>query len=507
MPAPAGRADRERRLWGVPLSYFIVFFTLLLSFGWFGHGNPGWNANSRMALAVAWATTGSPRVDHLIAPGKFETLDLATYKGATYSDKSIGASLLAVPAAWLVENIQSRRGETFPQALRAYLITLMSISVCGAVAGALLMHWLHLLWGPSGVSRRACAFLALAVMLGTMLFHYSTLFFSYTPATMALLAMLITMEKAIAAPRKPDARRNFARLAFLAGLFGGLTILCEYFYAAGVGLAGLYLMARIPHSWLRVGLLFGIGCFLGNFPFLIYSLTIFGKPSIPYEHHVVPQFRAAMSIGLMGAVWPPKPAVLYLVTFHPFRGLFVYSPHLTLGLVGLIGMLARRHQSGMRAVGLLGLASVAFYIVFNGCYYMWWGGWSFSPRLLAPAVPFLAAGLGLFALKSWGRILLAGTAAVGVAIHLMVVATEPQVPDGGWKTALLAPSVKTYTYLSPLTRVVGPRMIRGDLDWNLGAALGLQKWATLLPLMAIWVAAGIALSLPGAPKKPLSPHS
>lgn len=493
--------DADRRIFGIPLPYLIVFFTLLISFGWFAHSNPGWNANSRLALAVAWATTGRPQVDDLITPGNFETLDLATYKGALYSDKSIGASLLGVPAAWLVEKIQASRGETFPLLLRAYLITVMSISISGAVAGALLMRWLHLLWGPQGVSRRACAFLALAVMLGTMLFHYSTLFFSYTPATMALLAMLITIEKAIAAPREPGVRRNFARLAFLAGIFGGLTILCEYFYAAGVGLAGLYLMARIPRSWFRVGLLFGAGCFLGNLPFLVYSLMIFGKPSIPYEHHVVPQFRAAMAVGLMGAVWPPKMAVLYLVTFHPFRGLFVYSPQLTLGLAGLLGMLARRHQPGLRALGLLCLATVTFYVLFNGCYYMWWGGWSFSPRLLAPAVPFLAAGLGSFALKSWGRIFLAATAAVGVAIHLMVVATDPQVPDGGWNTALMAPDLKTYPYPNPLTQMVWPWVVRGELDWNLGAAMGLKKWATLLPLLVIWALAGAVLIRAGAPAK------
>lgn len=460
----------------------LLFLLLFVSMAWFGHSNPGWNVHSRLALSAALATTGSPQVDQFVT--RLETRDLAVYDGRLYSDKSIGTSLLGVPAAFVVNAIESARGTPFSVLIYNYLVTLGSVVPATALAGVLLMRWLALLWPQ--VSRATLSVVSAGVVMGSMLFLYGTLFMSYGPATLFLMATLITIEKTCILAKQHLNRSAILRMVALAGLLGGITIMCEYLYAAAIGLSGLYLLARCGRRhFIPAALLYGAGCVVGNLPFLIYSIMIFGRPSIPYEFHLVPEFRFAMSIGLMGATWPPKASVVWLTTFHPYRGLFFYSPMLLLGAAGLIAMIVQK-DCARRAVSALCLTCVMFYILFNACYYMWWGGWSFSPRHLAPAIPFLAAGLGMWLSNPWmrGLILIAGM--TGVGVHLMVNAVEPQVPDGGWQMALLDPSLIEYDYPNTFGRQIAPWLAHNKLDWNLGIALGISGAASIVPLIAFW---------------------
>ncbi len=474
---------RERFLATLSSPEVMLFLLLFVSLAWFGHSNPGWNVNSRLALSAAWATTGSPQVDQFVT--RFETRDLSIYEGRLYSDKSIGTSLLGVPAAFIVNAIETSRGEPFSTRTYTYLITLGSVVPATALAGVLLMRWLALLWPRA--SRPSLALISAGVIMGSLLFLYGTLFMSYGPATLFLLATLITVEKASAMIDQDREQSAILKLTALAGLFGGLTIMCEYLYAAAIGLTGLYLLARCGRRhFIPAALLYGAGCVLGNSPFLIYSTMIFGHPSIPYEFHLVPEFRYAMSIGLMGATWPPKAPVLWLTTFHPFRGLFFYSPMLFIGAAGLITMITQKDRA-RRFVAILCAASALFYILFNASYYMWWGGWSFSPRHLAPAIPFLAAGLGLWLSNPWVRPLILFTGIIGIGVHLLVNAVEPQVPDGGWQMALLAPSLIEYDYPNTFGRQIAPWLANDKLDWNLGITLGISGILSLLPLIGLWV--------------------
>lgn len=480
----------------------VLFFVLLVSFGWFGHSNPGWNVNSRMVLSLALAETGHANVERYVVRPGLETQDLSRYAGHLYSDKSIGTSLMGVPAVWAVQGMEALTGTTFPTLARTWLITFLTVGLSGALAGVLLRRWLQLIWPRENLGAVAATFLAAAVMLGSLLFLYGTLFMSYLPATLFLLAALLALERAIAEARQTggsgspagsdehslNAGRAF-RLFFVAGFLGGLCVLCEYFYAAAVGLMAIYAAGSV--GWRRTlspWIAYALGGLIGIAPFLYYTITIFGRPAIPYEFHLVPEFRLAMSQGLMGATWPPKLSVVWLVTFHPFRGLFFYSPVLVLGLAGLIRMVTS--IKGRAALGWLCLANVVFYVSFNAAYYMWWGGWSFAPRLLAPAVPFLAAGLGAWSRQRWGRWMLGATASIGVMVHLLVNATEPQVPDGGWQIALLRPRLAQYDYPSVFMQSIWPRLQAGAFERNLGHVMGLNGYWSLVPLIAIWAVAG-----------------
>ncbi len=70
--------------------------------------------------------------------------------------------------------------------------------------------------------------------------------------------------------------------------------------------------------------------------------------------------------------------------FSPARGLFVYSPILLFSLVG-IWLVWKKGPPSFRylSVGIL------FVILVCSKWYMWWGGWSYGPRLLADLAPLM----------------------------------------------------------------------------------------------------------------------
>src|SRR5690606_4497172 len=123
----------------------------------------------------------------------------------------------------------------------------------------------------------------------------------------------------------------------------------------------------------------------------------------------------------------------------------------------------------------------------NSAYYMWWGGWSFSPRHLAPAIPFMAAGLYPWFCRTWTSAVAVFAGALGIIIHTLVNATEPQTPDGGWQTALLRPDLAAFDYPAVFMTQTWPRMQAGAWDWNIGSAIGLAGAWSLLPLVVWWI--------------------
>lgn len=72
----------------------------------------------------------------------------------------------------------------------------------------------------------------------------------------------------------------------------------------------------------------------------------------------------------------------------PSRGLFVFSPVLVMGFLAWV-----RHEipEMRRTLAWLCVAAVAGLVTLAALNCAWWGGWSYGPRLLAEAVPFLMA--------------------------------------------------------------------------------------------------------------------
>ena len=483
---------------------FVLFFG---TFAYFHHAEPGWNVNSRLALTFAIVERGTVRIDAYSEQPEILTDDVAVFNGHVYSDKAVGVSLLAVPGFAAVRAVEAARGGPFDTSVRRYWVTLLSVGLAAAAAGAVLFRLLLRFgrrWAaPEWFSPRGCRISRGRGDVGTLLFFFSTLLMAYLPATLALLLALERFEvwsdaSALGKCRECGIRTTESAEVvaspappwFLIGLLLGLAMMCDLFYvpaAAGVAIYAFAVTGRW-RDWWRLTL----GAAAGLAPYAAYLLAVFGTLSIPYQYERNLLFREMMARGFMGAGWP-NPAALWLLTFHPFRGLFVHSPFLLMALPACV-VLARRDATRVFSVLCVGIA--AFYLLFNSGYYMWWGGWSFGPRHLAPAIPFLV--LPLAALWGWrpARWALVGTVLVAVAVHLVVVSVDPQPRDLTASiplTALLSPDLRRPYAWVFLARTL-PAFLHGDASAGAGRFAGLTGPLAVGPLVVFWAAIAVRIA-------------
>lgn len=546
----------------------ILFFGILVLSGLFFHAAPGWNVNSRFALTRAITEYGRLSVDEVLAKDPaMETQDLSRWQNRLYSDKTPGVSFLAVPAALVVRGAEFVLGPVSTPT-RRYWVTLGS---CGlALAGfAIVMRRLitRLLRAAGGQQSpeflsQVAALGALATVITTPAFYYGTLLMSYAPMLLFLgLGVLVVLvateedsgEKLGRVPAEaatevalafPSLQKLFG-LALLAGIWGGLAVLMEYIAAMAVGFVGLFGLLRIfvsnsPQLLPRLtifALAYGVGVILGWAPFVLYALGAFGTVTIPYAFHANDMFRVHMARGFMG-IDAPNPTVFYLITLHPFRGLFVQAPWLGMGALWGVGLIlgfvifgkggarvasvkeqveaqAEKGESGKSSaiVGpgipsldsstllwvLLSVVVLVAYLLFNAGYYMWWGGWSFAPRHLVPVIPFMGA-LGALAWVRGGlplRVALGMGLAWGFLIHFTVMATDPQVPDVGWAggttlARLLSPQVE-FMPPWPWARQVLPRLGAGQTSTLIGSGW----WGLAIPLLITGAVVWLVVRRPG----------
>ena len=204
-----------------------------------------------------------------------------------------------------------------------------------------------------------------------------------------------------------------------------------------------------------------------------------------------------MSEGVFGVTFP-KRTVLQALVFGSFRGLVPLAPASLPGLVGL-GLLFR--ERAHRAAALTAAAIVVYYFLFNASYYYWSGGFSYGPRHVGAALPFLFVGLGYLWTISSGalRAVIVLLLVWGVALSLMAVSTMIMLPED---------------VASPVTDLVIPAFTHGELAsnrqsflqygdavpaqgllgaWNLGQLFGLTGAASLIPLCVVWLVALLAL--------------
>jgi hypothetical protein len=114
------------------------------------------------------------------------------------------------------------------------------------------------------------------------------------------------------------------------------------------------------------------------------------------------------------------------------------------------------------------------FLLFNSSSAMWQGGYSVGPRYVVAMLPFLMIGLGAFALswgdRAWARALTWVLAAWSFVVVWSLTLAGQNYPD--WTPA-------------PLVNYALPRLLAGDIARNLGMAVNLRGWLSLLPLAAL----------------------
>jgi hypothetical protein len=186
-----------------------------------------------------------------------------------------------------------------------------------------------------------------------------------------------------------------------------------------------------------------------------------------------------------------------------YRGLLLLSPLLALAPVGFWIWL--RGGSDRNALIVAGVLPV-YYFLLNSSYFYWEGGWSYGPRHMAPALPFLVLALAALwtSLPRIGRVGVSVLCVCGICITLVGVSTTPQPPS---------------IFTRPLADLWWPAFIEGDLSlnhtsfdmatwnptlvrhhpeahqaWNVGERVGLHGLSSLTPLLAVWALGAWRLS-------------
>jgi len=418
---------------------WFLFAAVLCFLSVFHHPARGWNVNTRLALVVAFVEYGTFSIDGLHeASAPFETSDKAYYEERFYSDKTFGVSLLATPFYWGLYNVSRMMG-TYPNADQTnYWLTFFAVKIPAAWSLALL--WF--LFVRMGVPPKRALIAILGCFVGSMWLGYGTIFMPYIPGIAACLwAFRIIMY--------PKAHRLNLANSIGSGLLLGFAMICDFIFGLiTVAIGVVYILRMLDQTGFygmrafadmkgdrsngRSGVKFLVVLIATGlvFPvlFALYSTSIFGSPTIPYQYEYLEEFRVAMSKGFMG-VTTPKLTSAYYLTIHPFRGVFFWSPWILIALAGAI--FGIQSTGRRRLTSWLALFGFVGYLIFNSGYYMWWGGYAMGPRLMLPMFVFVPLGLiGLLrrdAPKIWFYAFLF-TIGWSVIACLPVCYVDPQTP-------------------------------------------------------------------------------
>jgi len=483
-----GRVTNEQRWRDTGLSALVL---ILLAYGWLFSGVSVPNERTRVYLTVALVDHGTAAID---APMRRfgRVYDLAQAGEQHFTDKAPGASLLAVPLYALVRSWSAPEDWSIvdlSNLVRTWLM--VPFGLAGFVLVRSLLRELEL-------SEPAIDVSSLAFSLGTPMFHYSTAFYGHALVAVMLLAalrclaaagVLARARPARSAPNDGHARPGrFAAALAGAGACAGLAGLIEY-QAIALGLVLALPILFAPGRARVVGLL---AYAAGALPFaallLHYNTSAFGGPfELSYQHLVGSSLQELHGFGLAGATFPTRESLQGLL-YSQHRGLLFSAPLLTLGLFALPFLLPR---FGVALWLVLTVASVYFlYIVASSS--VWFGGWSFGPRLLIPIFGLLtlaaAAVFDRAARRPALQWCMRGAAVFSILYQQAVQASFPELPP---------------SYERPWADAIGPMLHAGIVSPNLACKLwGLER-SNLIPLAILVTVVLLIVALRGAMQRRL----
>lgn len=505
---------------GIRTALFVLLFT---SYAYFYQAG-GWNQNSRFSLVRAITNEHSLRID----PFQASTGDKAVFEGHYYSDKAPGVAFAAAPIVWAARPVLRLFGgdpESYEGiALLSYLATVVTSGLFTAVAAVVLWTLCIRL----GTTEGGALFAALVYGLASPMWPLATLFLGHAISA-ACLVFAFAAAVAIDRGHQPrtlsldradrywliDEPARDRLLGSIVGVGGGWATVSEFPAAVpAAAIAALAALAAWPLGrarFVRVVSAVTIGALTCAAILMAYQYACFGSPfHIAYTSE---QGFEAMQEGFFGIHTPTWERLRHIL-FGEYRGLLPIAPALAVSPFGLL-VLARRSYA--RTAALVALLIAVYYVLLNASYTYWEGGWSFGPRHLSPAIPFLCIGLAVLwtAASRPLRSVLGALAAIGAAFSFAAASTMAQPPA---------------QIQRPLAELIGPAFLDGDLSlntqrftdgganggalrahvapkaaWNLGMRMGLSGQASLAPLAAVWI--GCAFWISAAVRARRSPAS
>lgn len=477
---------------------WILFFTVFVSYAYFYQG-AGHNEAARLDAIRAFSDSGSLIID----PFVYNSADVIMKDGHYYSGKAPGTFFLGLAPFAVTERVLRLLGvqEDFRYHWACYFANTCSNSLLGAVTVVLMF----LMGLRLGVAEKDAAAAALSIGFGTMMFPFSTVFFSHVATAFFLFFAFYQL---FAVKQERLGRQEWR--IWCAGLALGFSVTLEYPAVIGVGLIGLYALSVFwvtKEKFKTLVLKLVVAVILGFLPLIIYNLAAFKAPFyITYEAYSQSADTAftAHKQGVLGIrvplwdweAWPQFWSNLTEITIQPLRGLFFNNPVLLMVFFGLANFTRRR--SNFRASGdaEMILATLVFlaFLTFNACFgdsiVYWGGGASFGPRYMIVALPFLALPLMACLSHRFLRVTFIGLALISAFFCLMAASIEPRAPYWPPNPILefYLPRFSRGVFADGVAGIFSSRpIVEGAVAFNLGKLAGLRGWAELLPLYFFWI--------------------
>ena len=331
--------------------------------------------------------------------------DLSRVALTSFSDKPPGTAFLALPFVAIRQWLDG--GPDIAADLRvARLVT-------GVIPTLILLLLLRIEMARLGVSPPTRAICILGYGLGSLGFTYSLLFYGHQLVAVLLYATWWVLRHRTLGPWE----------ALLVGFLASLCLATEYqsiLYLAPLGVVFI-LRARPVHLAFALAGAAPLLCALG-----LYHNAAFGGPlRTGYNYLVNEPFATYHRQGFMGLKFPTLKGFTENL-FLPSKGLFVWSPHLALGFMGLYKY---KKVSGDRLEFVLRLTLIALPVLFVASM-VYIGGWTVGQRHFTPMVPFLIAPLAVLVDQSrWARVMAPALVLASIMMTGTATVTFPHLPE------------------------------------------------------------------------------
>jgi hypothetical protein len=456
-----------------------IFFALSVSYAYFLQSPYNPNVVSRMSLALSLLDEGTVNINRF---HKF-TIDKAYINGNYYSDKAPGLSFAALPSLVITrpvlrlvsriwgmdDDLFHKGGLTKGELTKVYsILTWVSTFFTSGVTTAFAALILYFTALQANGSIAGAIFATLAFGLATPAWGWATAFFGHA---MSGACLFITFATICYLDQCQPKRLKDIALGFFAGGMLSWAVVVEFPAAPASAITGIFGLAKVL-QWergrkIQVLLSTMLGGFVFSLPLFIYNFIAFNSPFITGYHNIYG--FTGMQQGFLGITYP-RLAILYSISFSPYRGIFWIAPILFLSPFALYYFWK---SCKFRGASITILSVVTYYLLFNSSYYYWHGGHSTGPRHITPMLSFVCLPLHVLWAQAGSRLktVLIGVMILSMSISLVCTAVEMTSSD---------------QFKNPLFEYLIPGFFKGEI-LTLFNYLGVTGLMTLVPLLLVWI--------------------
>ncbi len=284
---------------------------------------------------------------------------LETFNGHLYTNFPIGPILFAVPVVAVLDQVARH---AWGIDLGAYVGHAIPSDIEALVAGLIVALNAVVIYGIARLRLRRPYALFLTVVFAFGTSAWSTASRALWQHGPSMLCLSLTLYLLLLAQRKPYLSQ-----------FAALPLALAYLNRPGNNIAVVLLTIYVFWQYRRYFGYYLLWAAVVAVPFMLYNWSIYHALLPPYFTLYRGSALDSFFAGAVGTLLSPS------------RGLLIFSPVLLLSFAGVF--IAIKRRAFHRLDAFLCIIIVANWLI-TAMWPIWWGGWSYGPRLLSDYLPF-----------------------------------------------------------------------------------------------------------------------